>query len=625
MCGIAGFSGEGDEWVLGRMNDTLTHRGPDDAGLKVVSRRGSPGMVGLAQRRLAIIDLSPAGHQPLANEDGTVWISFNGEVYNYQEIRRSLTRQHTFRGQSDTEVIVHLYEELGEGVFSKLEGMFAIALYDTKRDLLYLARDRMGKKPLYWSVQGGTLLFGSELKALMAHPRFQKKLDLLSLHKYLLYEYVPTPHTIFKDTHKLEPGTYLAWDGTQVRQERFWKPTFLPKATSFGSALHELDRELAASVARRLVADVPVGIALSGGLDSSTIAYYATRAGTSTVKTFAIGFDEPSFDESAYARQVAQHLGTEHHEETLRAADCLALVPEIGDLLDEPLADASVVPTYLLARFMRREVTVALGGDGGDELFAGYDTFLAERFASLYGRVPAPLRAALRRLVHRLPTSHVNMSLDFKLKKATEDFEGDPRYRAERWLSAFSDAARHELAHALPDGLEGRMYEDIDRYYGEMDSHEPYDALGYLYERMYLMDQVMVKVDRATMAHALEARAPFLDTRVVDLANHLPSSWKLHGLTRKYLLKKLMEGKLPHSIIYRKKKGFGMPVGSWLRGDLAPLLTDLLGPRSLARMGFFDPAYVARLMGEHRQGTADHRKKLWTLLVFALWWRRWMG
>ncbi len=626
MCGIAGFSGVGDTSVLTRMNDTLTHRGPDDAGVQLFSSPRSERKTGLAQRRLSIIDLSPAGHQPLSNEDGTVWIAFNGEIYNHRALRNELTRTHTFKGQSDTEVIVHLYEELGESVFAKLEGMFAIALYDTKKDRLFLARDRMGKKPLFYGVQQDTLFFGSELKALMAHPGFVRSVDPVSLNKYFLYEYVPTPHTILKDTYKLEPGTYLSWDGKGYTKTQFWKPTFLPKSTSFAESMNALDTALMHAVETRLVADVPLGIFLSGGLDSSAMAYYASRASTSRVKTFAIGFDEPSFDESGYARQVAEHLGTEHHEHILSATDCQQLIPEIGTMLDEPMADASIVPTYLLSKFTREHVTVALGGDGGDELFCGYDTFLAHRFAGWYARLPQYMRRQVAVLAQVLPTSHSNMSLDFKIKKFTSGFDGLPTYRNQRWLGAFTKDERQQLftAPMWEQVTEEDEFDDIDRYLGEIDSRNEYDELGYVYERMYMMDQVLVKVDRASMAHALEVRAPFLDTHIVDLANHLPVSYKFRGITRKYILKKLMEGKLPHEIIYRKKKGFGMPIGSWMRHELRPLVTDLLSTSSLARIGFFNPAYVERLVTEHMQGTHDHRKQLWTLLVFVMWWHQWM-
>lgn len=621
MCGITGFRGRGDEGDLRKMLSTLHHRGPDDSGAHFED------CVGLGHTRLSIIDLSPAGHQPMSNENGSVRIVFNGEIYNHHELRKLLKGKHTFRGHSDTEVMVHLYEELGAEMFSKIEGMFAIALHDARAEKLYLARDRMGKKPLYWSVQNGTLLFGSELKALMAHPGFQKDVNHVSLNKYFAYEYVPTPHTIFKNTWKLEPGTLLMWDGATASTTVFWKPTFLPKATSFAESLETLDRELAGAVERRLEADVPLGIFLSGGIDSSAVAYYATRARPGNVKTFSIGFSEPSFDESAHARRVAAHLGTEHREEVLSVNECLGLIPEIGSMLDEPVADPSIIPTYLLSRFTREHVMVALGGDGGDELFCGYDTFLAHRIAGMYARIPAPLRGLLAKVAHHLPTSHNNMSFDFKLKKATRDFEGNPRYLNQRWLGAFGREERQQLfSHDVwAEVGAGNEFDDIDRYYGEMDSHDTYDELSYVYERMYMMDQVLVKVDRASMMHALEVRAPFLDTHVVDLANHMPASFKFKGLERKYILKKLMEGKLPRDIIYRKKKGFGIPIGAWMRAELAPLMTDLLSPASLTRTGLFNAEYVERLVREHLDGRRDNRKQLWTLMVFMMWWNRWMG
>lgn len=625
MCGITGYSGRGDASILARMNDTLKHRGPDDSGVEVFARSQGGGTVGLAQRRLAIIDLSPTGHQPMSNETGTVHVVFNGEIYNHKVLRSMLRNTHRFRGTSDTEVIVHLYEELGARVFEKLRGMFAIALYDTAQGMLFLARDHMGKKPLYWSVQDGTLMFGSELKALRAHPGFAKDIDLSALNKYFLYEYVPTPHSIYKNTYKLEPGTYLAWDGAMAHKKQFWRPTFAKPPTSsipsLATSMEQLDEVLAESVRDRLVADVPVGIFLSGGIDSSAVAYYAARESGHQVQTYAIGFEEASFDESGYARRVAEHLGTEHHEQVLSAKDSLDLIPALGNLLDEPMADASIVPMYLLSKFTREHVTVALGGDGGDELFAGYDPFLAHKVALLYEYVPKPLRDVFRHAVHLLPASTNNMSLDFKLKKSTSGFEGDPRYRMQRWLGAFSHEDRAKLLasdvwHELEKENE---FDDIDRYYAEMDSHERYDELAHLFQRMYMMDQVLVKVDRATMAHGLEARAPFLDLRVVELANHMPTTYKLHGLTRKYILKKLMEGKLPHDSIYRKKKGFGMPVGAWLKGPLAPWMQEVLSKDELVKVGLFNAEYVERLVREHLEGRANHWKQLWTLLVFMIW------
>jgi asparagine synthase (glutamine-hydrolysing) len=635
MCGITGYSGIGDETILKKMNVTLHHRGPDDSGTEIfhakngakTSTENNPSSTGLAMCRLAIMDLSPAGHQPMQNKDKTVSIVFNGEIYNFQELKNELINRYSFKGHSDTEVILHLYESIGTEVFSKIQGMFAIAIYDERKGQLILARDRMGKKPLFWGVHEETLLFGSELKALIAHPSFKKEIDLESLNKYLLYEYVPTPHTIFKNTWKLEAGTFLIWNGKQVQKTVFWKPTFLPKKNSFSDAKYDLGQSLESAVKDRLVADVPVGIFLSGGIDSSAVAYYAAKNNPGKVKTFSIGFKETSFDESTYARQVAKQLGTEHYEKILSISECLSIIPDIAKSLDEPMADASIVPTYLLSKFTREHVTVALGGDGGDELFAGYDTFLAHRFASLYGLIPEIIRDGfIKKLVNLLPSSGSNMSFDFRIKKFVNGFEKNMFKRNQRWLGAFDRSERQSLLsrEVWNEVKESDEFNDISRYLNECDSGGSYDKLAYIYERMYMMDQVLVKVDRASMMNSLEVRAPFLDTRVVDLANHMPSDFKFKGLTRKYILKKLMEGKLPKEIIYRKKKGFGIPIAEWLRGDLKPLVLDYLGPESIRTMGLFDAQSIEKLLKDHFAGTHDNRKQIWTLLIFAMWYRRWM-
>ncbi len=625
MCGIAGYWGKGDEQVLDSMIDAISYRGPDDKGLFV------KGNMGLAQRRLSIIDLTSAGHQPMSNEDKTVQIIFNGEIYNYKELKTSLKQKHTFKSSTDTEVILRLYEEYGEEVFSKIQGMFAIALFDSKNNKLFLARDRMGKKPLYWYKNDKVFLFGSELKALMKHPSFEKEIDLVSLNKYLTYEYVPTPHSIFKNTYKLEPGTYLTWDGKETLKKVFWEPKFLPKSDSFEQSLESLDKALEQSVEDRLVSDVPIGVFLSGGIDSSTVAYYASRAQKNKpegkIKTFSIGFKETSFDESSYAKQVSKHLGTEHYEKILTSEDSLSLVPKIGEILDEPMADSSLIPTYLLSKFTKENVTVALGGDGGDELFLGYDTFLAHRLASLYEKVPRVIRTKIiQPLVKLLPTSFVNMSLDFKIKKFVEDFEGNKNYRNDRWLGAFSHIDRANLfKKEISEKLKSKNeFDDIDTYLSHLDSQDFFDQVTLLHQRMYMMDQVLVKVDRASMANSLEVRAPFLDTRVVDLANHMPIEFKLRGLERKYILKKLMGGKLPDNIVYRKKKGFGVPIAEWIRGGLKPVILDFLGRESVEKMGLFNYDYIEKILDEHFSGKKDNRKQIWTLFVFAIWHRKWL-
>ncbi len=621
MCGIAGYWGEGNEKILDKMIDSVSYRGPDDRGTLVRNN------IGLGHRRLSIIDLSAAGHQPMSNESDTVHLVFNGEIYNYKDLKNELKEKHNFKGNSDTEVIIYLYEEYGEEVFSKLAGMFTIALLDEKKNKLYLARDRMGKKPLYWYKYEGLFLFGSELKVLMNHPNFKREIDINSLNKYLSYEYIPTPHSIFKNTYKLEPGSYLTYDGINIDKKNFWQPTFLPKETSLDNAKTELNHSLLRSIEKRLISDVPIGVFLSGGIDSSTVAYYATRVSKSKVKTFSIGFKEKSFDESEYAKEVANYLGTEHYEKILSVKDGLEIIKEIGNNLDEPIADASIIPTFLLSKFTREHVTVALGGDGGDELFFGYDTFLAHKLAKIYEFIPAVLRKKIiEPAINNLPTSFSNISLDFKLKKFTSGFEGNQDYRNERWLGAFShkDKSKLFLKNIWQKVKKENEYEDVDRYIKGSNFKDYYDELALLNQRLYMMDQVLVKVDRASMLNSLEVRAPFLDTAIVDLANHLPSDMKLHGLERKYILKELMKDKLPRDIVYRNKKGFGMPIAEWLRGDLKKDILALLNKEIISKMDLFNYDYIENLLAEHFSGKRDNRKQIWTLFVFSMWWQRWM-
>jgi asparagine synthase (glutamine-hydrolysing) len=635
MCGIAGYLGQGNIDILKRMTRSLSHRGPDDEGFFVLAG------LGLGQRRLSIIDLSPAGHQPLANEDESVWIVFNGEIYNHERLRGLLKGSHSFRGRSDTEVIVHLYEELGEAVFALLEGMFAIALYDRKKELLFLARDRMGKKPLYYAEFGNTIIFASELKALHEHPLFEKKINKLALKAYLFSESVPTPLSIYEKVYKLEPATYLKFEKGQKSQKTFWEISFTRgggQDLSLEGALRRLDQAIEESVKDRLVSDAPLGVLLSGGLDSSAIAYYAQKNSREKIKTFSIGFREASFDESAYARRVAERLGTEHHEAILSADDSLSLIAGLAEVLDEPMADQSILPTYLLSRFTREKVTVALGGDGGDEIFAGYVTFVAHRLAGYYGHLPLSWRRKLFELVKKLPTSHSYLSLDFKLKSFLSGFEGDKRYRDARWLSSFD--FRHDIELFSPSFREEMIgvneFSPIDTYLdsrSDLGSGEDFNShfqrLTLLYLRQYMMDQVLVKVDRASMANSLEVRAPLLDSRVVDLALSLPVNFKLrggslpYGYETKYIFRKLMQDRLPADIVWRPKKGFGVPMAAWLSGPLAPLLAEKLSEKRLEEQGLFDSIYIARLIREHQEKKADHRKKLWTLLVFQLWAEKW--
>lgn len=606
MCGIAGYFGQGDRGILERMTNTLTHRGPDDAGFFI------DGTIGFGFRRLSIIDLSPSGHQPMESSDGNIVVIFNGEIYNFVELRTELEKKgYRFKSKSDTEVIIYAYSEYGTKCFEKLNGMFAIALYDKKNQRVILARDRLGKKPLYWALYNDTLIFGSELKALMAHPLFKKGIEPASLQKYLAYDYIPTPHTIFKEVYKLEPGHYLTYEKGNIAKTCFWDVKFTTDNSFTGTAdiLKEMDLRLEKAVTSRLVSDVPLGIFLSGGLDSSTIAYYAQKGSKEKIKTFSIGFQEKSFDESNYAREVAKFLGTDHYEHMVTAKDALGVVPHIGGMIDEPMADYSIIPTYLLSQFTRRHVTVALGGDGGDELFFGYPTFQAERLFPLI-KMGAPLIRLFEKL---LPVSHAHFNMKFKLCQLLQGINVEAKYRHHAWMGTFVNPELRITNYEL------QKYDDIDRYWEKIKNEPRWNQLAYLYLKTYLMDQVLVKVDRASMANSLEIRAPFLDYEFVDFVNSIDYRYKIHGLTAKYLLKRLMKDKLPSGIVHRPKQGFGIPISTWLTGELKPLLLDMLSEERIRREGIFEPNAVTRMITEHIGKKRDHRKALWSLLVWQLW------
>lgn len=615
MCGIAGYWGKGSTEILESMGDALTHRGPDDGGVLEVDS------VGLAHRRLSIVDLSSAGHQPMSTDDGGIVLVFNGEIYNYKELREKHLRTHTFRGSSDTEVLLYLYEKLGDVFLEEIRGMFALALYDKRKERLLIARDHLGKKPLYWALRDGTLIFGSELKALRKHPDCPHEINRDAVAQYLVFEYIPSPATIYTDVFKLEPGTYLTYDGTTISHNSFSTvhSALESYSGSFDEAQKDLSNLLEGAVEKRMVADVPVGVFLSGGLDSSTIAYYAQKVSTQKVHTFSIAFEDASFDESVYAREVALFLGTEHHEHVVRTPDLIHLISKLPHVLDEPMADSSIIPTLLLSEFAEKSVKVTLGGDGADELFFGYDTFFAHRVAPLYERIPARIQSILRTVAEKLPVSHTYMSLDFKVKKFLSGFDTSPSRRNAYWLSAFTP---HDLSQILNfETDESRMFMETDMLYSAYANS--WDGLQMDYLKGYLAEDILVKTDRAGMAHGLEVRAPFLDLDLVNFALTLPVDYKIHGRTGKYLIKEVMNGKLPSNIVSRKKKGFNIPIGSWIRGDLKELFTTTLLDGALVRSGLFKREGLAILLQSHIRGVSDNRKKLWTLFVLALWMEHW--
>ena len=621
MCGICGVAG-GDparsRELVGRMCSALVHRGPDDFGTAQLDG------VTLGIRRLSIIDLE-GGHQPMHNEDSTVWVVQNGEIYNHLELRALLLAAgHSFNTQSDTEVLVHGYEEWGEEMVARLNGMFAFAVLDRRRATVLLARDRMGIKPLHYAIKGKRLVFASELKALLCDPALRRGIDPIALDLYLAHEFVPSPGCIVSGISKLEPAHTLLWsvtDGT-LRLRRYWSPELNIDARTARRSIEddceELRSVLRESVRKELISDVPVGVFLSGGIDSSAVAAMMTQLG-GDVKSFSVGFAERSFDESGYARQVARHLGTEHRELTLEPDMLLGLIPRLPSLLDEPLGDASIIPTYLLSAFTRRHVKVALGGDGGDELFAGYPTLQAHRLAAFYLKAPRVLRENLvEPLVRRLPVSRGNLSFDFRAKR----FVGGAGYptaeRHQRWMGSFVDEERTAL---LSEDVRQQLFANGRREmdFGPAANADPLNQVLLMDMRLYLENDILVKLDRASMMASLEGRVPLLNNDFVEYATHLPLSMKLRGLRSKFLFKRALRGVLPEGILNRPKKGFGIPVAHWFRGPLKEQMLSVLSPARIARKGFFEPAAVSRLIAEHLDGRRDNRKQLWTLFAFDLW------
>jgi asparagine synthase (glutamine-hydrolysing) len=624
MCGICGVAGgdpaRGQELVR-VMSNAMTHRGPDDEGFE------HAGGVTLGSRRLSIIDIE-GGHQPIHNEDSKVWVVQNGEIYNHPDLREQLLAAgHTFYTNADTEALVHAYEEWGLDMVDHLNGMFAFAILDLRRGLVMVARDRMGIKPLHYAIDGGRLVFASELKALLCDPALRKGVDPAALDEYLALEFVPSPRSIIKGIKKLEPAHVLVWSlaNSSARIRRYWTPTLAPAVRSRDFDLDARSEQLRAvlqeSVRKELISDVPIGVFLSGGIDSSAVAAMMARLG-GDVKSFSVGFAERSFDESRYAREVARHLGTDHRELTLEPSMLLDLIPRLPTLLDEPLGDASIIPTYLLSAFTRRHVKVALGGDGGDELFAGYPTLAAHRLAGYYMKAPSAVRRALLEpMVRRLPVSHDNLSFDFRAKRFVSGAPYPVVERHARWMGSFNAEERTAvLAPELLEGLAGLPPAPIGGL--QLNGDEPGDPLNQVLlmdMRLYLENDILVKLDRASMMASLEGRVPLLNNDFVEYATRLPLNLKLRGLRSKFLFKRALRGILPAHILNRRKKGFGIPVAHWFRGPLREQMQSVLAPDRLRREGLFSPEAVGKLMAEHLGGTRDNRKQLWTLFVFELW------
>jgi asparagine synthase (glutamine-hydrolysing) len=615
VCGICGlWAPEGaDSGVLGRMNASLTHRGPDAHGAFV------DGPVGLAARRLSIIDLEH-GDQPISNEDGSVTIVQNGEIYNHADLARGLQRAgHLFRTRCDTEAIVHLYEEHGLGFAERLRGMFAVALWDARRRRLVLARDRFGIKPLYWWRRGAQLAFASELRALTPVPGFEREVDLRALESFLTFNSIPGPLTIFRDVRKLLPGHVLTLEDGEVHIRRFAAPT-PADAMREGRAealAPELRERLRDSVRAHLVADVPVGVLLSGGVDSAGLTALAAQESPAPVSTFSIGFRERSFDELSLARRVARRYGTDHHELVLRP-DAAELLPRLAEVFDEPLADSSALPTYLVSELASQHVKVVLSGEGGDELFGGYYTYVADMLAPRVGRAAA----AMRPLVDLLPSSSAKVSFDYRAKRFAAGAALPPLERHHAWKEIFSNDARAELlVRRAPD-----RFDPLDIWrerYAETEGADPLARMQDVDLRVYLVDDLLVKTDRASMAHSLEVRVPYLDAVVAEMALALPARLKVRGLEKKRLLRRALKPLVPAEVLRARKQGFSIPAAAWLRGELEPFAREVLDPALLARQGLLRPDVPRRLLDEHVRRRADLSRQLWGLISFTLWFERW--
>jgi len=631
VCGIAGFVDPAaftpdPREVLARMRDSLAHRGPDDRGSLALA----PAWLG--HRRLAVVDAGSAGRQPfvLADERGGVQIAAiaNAEIYNHLSLRDAIRDGLGERsiGASDCAILPSLYALYGTDAPRHLSGMYALAIWDARERRLVLARDRGGEKPLYYArLLGGGLAFASEVRALLLHPAVRRDVDPVALRRYLTYDYVPGSRTIYQGIERLPPGTTLVWEDGRIALERHAAEAGSVERAplSFAAAVERLWQALASSVAARLMSDVPLGVLLSGGLDSTAlVAAVAAREPTSPIRTFCMGFAEAGYDESWAARQVAAHFGTEHHEVRIGGAEVLAHLPAILAHLDEPFADGSFVPMWLLSRFVRGAVTVVLDGAGGDELFLGYPTFTADPIARALARLPASLRRVLVPLASAIPPSERYASLADRARRlvSTLDLPADHRHPAwigsvpPRWHQAALASGMRERAIA------GEVFADLDALAARFERVRPgahrLEHLSFQYLETYLAEGVLTKVDRASMAHGLEVRAPFLDHGGIDLAFALPVRHKRRGLTGKRVLRAMLAGRVPRAITSRPKHGFAMPIGAWLRGPLAEWMQDLLTPGAVARDGLLSPAWTSGLMAAHLAGE-DHAKALWSALVLT--------
>ena len=619
MCGICGIvldreNQTVDTDTLHLMNSTLTHRGPDDEGMFLHKN------VGLAARRLSIIDVT-GGHQPIHNEDKSVWVVFNGEIYNFQELRDRLTKNgHSFYTQTDSEVIVHLYEEYGLECVNQLTGMFAFALWDVKQKTLLLSRDRLGIKPLYYYHKNGHFLFASELKALLQHPIVGREIDIKGLDCYFTYGYIPAPHTIFKDIFKLKPATIMTVRQADLLEQTYWELDYTDKLNGTIDELgEELLLRLGDSVRRHLISDVPLGAFLSGGLDSSTIVALMSEEIREPVKTFSLGY-EGHRDELSYARLVAKHLVTDHHEFVV-SPNMAEFLPALVWSQDEPFFDNSMLPTYLVSQLAKEHVTVALSGDGGDELLGGYEWTRRYQFIQYYNQIPQKLRSVTMKLLlgqHFVPAYESDILNKFKRFLHDSALSLEDGFARRTTVSAqfreqlYSEEFKKEL---LP-------YNAIDiqkQFFAQARVADDREKMLYVDTMLYLPDDCLFKVDRMSMANSLEVRVPFLDHHLVEFASRLPFPFKLAGVTTKMILKKAMANRLPKAILQQRKQGFTLPISEWLRGDLGNLVSDIILGEQSTKRGFLNPKYLRSMLETHRNGHHDLAHRVWAVFTFEIW------
>ncbi|HEY0050976.1 MAG TPA: asparagine synthase (glutamine-hydrolyzing) [Pyrinomonadaceae bacterium] len=624
MCGIVGIvnqiSRPVEREILEKMNRAIRHRGPDEDGFYLNEN------VGLAMRRLSIIDLA-GGQQPIHNPSKTAWIVFNGEIYNFQELRAELEKRgHRFYTNSDTEIILHLYDEHGADCVTHLRGMFAFAIWDEREKSLFLARDRVGKKPVLYSHQpNGDLIFGSEFQALLQHPDVDREVDYEAIHQYLTFSCVPAPLTAFRQIRKLEPGHWLRWKNGEIKTERYWTPDFSAKIKiSEQDAVEETLRILREATKMRLISEVPLGAFLSGGVDSSTVVALMAEASEKPVKTFSIGFEEQDFSELKYARRVAEHIGAEHHEFIVKP-DAIEVLPTLVEHYGEPFADSSAIPTFYVSKETRKHVTVALNGDGGDETFAGYERYFAIQLAEKYKRIPSILRkSVIEPAAAFLPTS---MGQHSRVKSAKNFLAVSSMPKSSlylRWMSAINEDLKAEL---YSENFKQKTSNDstasvLQSWFARANGSGAIDAMLLTDTMTYLPNDLLVKVDIASMANSLEARSPFLDHKVIEFAASLPEKIKVRGTETKYLLKKAASRVVPPEVLYRRKMGFGIPVGYWLRNEMKDFMFEILLSEKSFNRGLFKPEIIKKLVAQHVAEKQNHTYPLWTLLMLELWFRQ---